>query len=163
MPGYSNRVIHIPFPDLTDDPEDRVWLSIRNPQYMAPGEMRPKDLAVGEDGKPADPVAGMEAMYEVYAKMILGWRVYDPDSIRIDPETGEELDMERMPSPPTAALVAKLPMVILNKLSEVVKNAVNPPSDSETNTTRTSSLSPSPSTKEPGPVVQFPERSAILS
>jgi hypothetical protein len=161
--GYANRVIHIAFPELSDDPEDPIWLSIRNPQYMAPSEMRPRDLAQGPDGKPADSIAAMEAMYEVYAKMILGWRVYDPDSIRVDPETGDIADMDRMPSPPTADLVAKLPMVILNKLSEVVKNAVNPPWDSERNTTKTLSSLPSPSTTEPGPLVQFPERSAILS
>lgn len=163
MPGYANRVIHIPFPELTDDPEDRVWLSIRNPQYMSPQEMRPKELAVGPDGKPADPEAAQAAMYEVYAKLIIGWRVYDPESIRIDPDTGEPADMERMPSTPTPSLVAKLPMVILNKLSEVVKNSVNPPSDSETNTTKTLLSLPSPSMTEPGPVVQFPERSATSS
>jgi hypothetical protein len=163
--GYANRVIHIPFPDLTDDPEgDPIWLSIRNPQYMAPSEMRPKDLPQGPDGQPEDPTAAIEAMYEVYSKLILGWRVYDPDSIRVDPDTGELADMERMPSPPTPRLVAKLPMVILAKLSEVVKEAVNPPSKSEKGgTTKTLSSPPNQSTAERGPVVPFPERSATLS
>lgn len=164
MPGYANRVIHIPFPDLTDDPvNDPIWLSIRNPQYMSPQEMRPKDLAMNADGTPVDTAAAQDSMYEVYAKLILGWRVYDPRSISIDPETGVEADMVRLPSPPTPELVAKLPMVIINKLSEVVKEAINPPSGSATDTSKTSSSSPSPSTKEIGPVVMFPERSEILS
>lgn len=164
MSGYANRVIHIPFPELSDDPEsDPIWLSIRNPQYMSPGELRPKELPVDPEGKPADSAAAQDAMYEVYAHMILGWRVYDPSSISIDPETGQVQDMERMPSPPTPALVAKLPMVILNKLSEVVKDAVNPPSDSANPITRTSSSSPSPSTAEPGQVVPFQGKSATLN
>lgn len=162
MSGYSNRVIHIPFPDLTDDPDDKVWLSIRNPQYMSPKELQPRNVDLGPDGKP-DNIEALDAMYEVYAKLIVGWRVYDPDSIRIDPETGDVLDMERLPSPPTPDLVAKLPVVIQTKLAEVIKNAVNPLSDSVSHTTRTSSSSPSPSTTEPGAVVQFPEKSAISS
>lgn len=165
MAGYANRVIHIPFPDLSDDPEnDPIWLSIRNPQYMAPQEMRPEDVAEGPDGKPADPVAAMTSMYKVYAKLILGWRVYDPDSISVDLESGQVADMERLPSPPTAELVAKLPMVIQNRLAEVIKDAVNPPSGSaKTDTTSQSSASPSPSTTEPGPADQSPERSETSS
>jgi hypothetical protein len=164
LPGYSNRIIHVPFPDLTEDQEkDPIWLSIRNPQYMSPNELRPQDVVLKEDGTPEDPAAAQEAMYAVYAKLIIGWRVYDPGSIQVDPETGVELDMVRLPSPPTAELVARLPMVIIKKLSEVIKNAINPPSDSASPTTKTSSSSPSPSTTEHGPVVQFPGKSATLS
>jgi hypothetical protein len=160
LPGYSNRIIHIPFPDLSDSDDDAIWLSIRNPQYMSPGELQPKDVPLGPDGK-ADPVATMEAMYEVYSRLIVGWRVYDATTIQVDPETGAELDMQRLGSPATPVLVGKLPMVILNELAKVIKDAIDPPSGSASLITKTSSSSPSLSMTELGPVVQFPGSSAI--
>jgi len=91
LSGYSNRIVHVAFPELSEE-DDPIWLSIRNPRYMAPSELRPKDLPVGDDGKPLDNEAAQAAMYEVYAKLIVGWRVYDPTTIAVDPETGAPLN-----------------------------------------------------------------------
>lgn len=164
MPGYSNRVVHIPFPELSDDPVgDPIWLSVRNPRLMSPQELQPREVPLNEQGEPTDQGEARTAMFELYAKMIVGWRAYDPRTIRVDPNTGQELDMELLPSPPTPELVGRLPMVILNKLSDVIKDAINPPSDSASTTTKTSSLSPSPSTKGTGPAELSPANSVILS
>lgn len=165
MSGYGNPVIHIPFPGATDDDEkDPVWVAIRNPKHMSPGDMTPKQVALDADGKPVDNEAAMMAMYVVYARMILGWRVYDPSSITMDPENGTVSPMQLMSNPATPEKVAKLPIFIQTRLSEVIKEAVNPPSTSEKGgITKTSSSPGSQSTPEIGQVKQFPERSEILS
>lgn len=135
MSGYSNRIIHISFPELSDDPDDPIWVSVRNPRLMAPQELQPREVPVDADGKPVDEALAKVAMYELYAKLIVGWRVYDATKIAVDPETGQELDMERLPSPATPDLVERLPMAIINRLATELKEALNPPSDSVSPTT----------------------------
>jgi hypothetical protein len=105
----------------------------------------------------------MHGMYPVFANLIVGWRVYDPASIAVDFETGAELDMVRLPSPPTAELVAKLPTAIINRIATEMTQAVNPPSGSVTPTSKTSSSSPSPSTTAPGEEPPSPTNSETSS
>lgn len=149
MAGYSNPVVHLAFPELSE-PDDPIWVSIRNPKLMGLTELQPKSAITDNEGKPLDNDEARKAMYEVYARLILGWRVYDPSSIEIDQETGEYKGMTRLAHPATPELVAKLPISIITRLSEELRAALNPPSDSANHTTKTLSLLPSQSTKEPG-------------
>jgi hypothetical protein len=149
--GYANTVVHMDFSDLSEDPVgDPIWISVRNFKMMSPGELAPRDIPLDADGKPIDPEQAQQAMYEVLAKTIIGWRVYDANSLEVDPETGTPLPMRRLESPPTPARVACLPVEIINRLSDEMAKAVNPPSDSASPTTKTSSSLPSPSTTELG-------------
>lgn len=152
MAGYGNPIVHISFPELSSGPDDPIWVSMRNARLMSPKELQPKPVATDENGRPVDNDQAQEAMYEVLAKLIVGWRVYDPNSIKINEETGELGDMERLPSPATPQLVARLPVTIIKKLAEEMTEAMNPPSDSAAITTKTSLSLPSQSTKEHGRV-----------
>lgn len=103
-----------------------MWVSLRNPRTVPLDQLQAKDVPVGADGKPLDMRRATEAMYERFADLIVGWRVYDASVSEIDQETGEPLDQERMPMPATAVLVARLPAVILNRLVKEFKAAVDP-------------------------------------
>jgi hypothetical protein len=130
IPGYGNRVIHLDFTrDLSDDPDkDKIWVSLYNPRLMPPSELRPaNDVPVDPaTGRPVDMVEAERQMFGLFAKLIIGWRVYDASHIVIDPETGEVQDQPLLPHPATAELVAKLPAVILTRLTEEFTQAVNP-------------------------------------
>lgn len=92
-----------------------MWVTIRNPQLMAPGEMNPGNIELSEDGMPKVAEDGMRVSYKLGAKVIIGWRVYDPTvPIQLD-EHGEMVpgqEMPLFPSPATAENVAKLPIQI---------------------------------------------------
>lgn len=126
--GYANRVIHMPFPELSEDPEnDPIWVSLRNPRLVPPEELRPKGVATDPNtGQPLDTNAAEMAMYTVFAKLIIGWRVYDASYMALDETTGEPLDQPRLPMPPTPETVAKLPSAILTRLVEEFTQAANP-------------------------------------
>ncbi|MGH7743200.1 MAG: hypothetical protein ACREQ5_00050 [Candidatus Dormibacteria bacterium] len=76
-------------------------------------------------------------MYEVFAKAIIGWRVPDPGSLAVDPETGDVLPMKLMEHPPTLERVKRLPLAIIERLAEEMAQAANPKSDPVSPTTKT--------------------------
>ncbi len=127
--SYANRVITKHFPDLTE-PGDDIWVCIRNPKLMAPAEMSAgADIELDGDGAPKVTGDGMRASYKIAAKLIIGWRVYDPSApIELD-EHGEPLTGDGaaplLPSPATAENVAKLPLEIFMWLGEEI-GKVNP-------------------------------------
>jgi hypothetical protein len=118
----------MPFPELSEDPEhDKIWVSLRNPRLVPPEELRPKDVVTDPaTGMPADVAAAETAMYAVFAKLIIGWSVYDASVMAIDLDTGEPLDQPKLPMPATVESVAKLPSVILGALVEEFTQAANP-------------------------------------
>jgi len=129
MAGYARRVIKLDFPDLAEADDD-IHIIIRNPKLVPPGELRRRDIKVGPDGMPEDMEEATSAGYEVLAKLIIGWRVYDA--------TSTEDDQPRLGLPATAALVAKLPMEIINRLG-VELSKVNPQKRTESPEATTSS------------------------
>lgn len=123
MAGYANRVITLTFDDLTEDPQnDPIRVTIRNPRLMPPDELRPKG---GIDENDDD--AMMAATYETMAKLIVGWRVYDAAApIEVD-ETGTVVgDQPLLEMPPTAEKVARLPVEIVNRIGEEMREAADP-------------------------------------
>ncbi|MCW2900927.1 MAG: hypothetical protein JWO67_3192 [Streptosporangiaceae bacterium] len=127
MAGYANRLISLTFDDLTDDPKsDPVWVSIRNPKLMPPGELQARSVPTNEDGTPLDSDAALSSMYEVVAKLVVAWRVYDATVLEVDPDTREPLDQPLLGLPATPELIAKLPLEIINRISEQMSAAVNP-------------------------------------
>jgi hypothetical protein len=127
--GYANRVVTIPFPELSDDPEDRIWVTMRNPKLVPVDEMRAaRNITLDAGGEPADSDSTMGAAYGVLSRLIVGWHVYDATVIPQLNAAGEDVSEQRLlPQAPgiTPAVVAKLPMEILNRLSEELKS-VNP-------------------------------------
>jgi hypothetical protein len=124
LAGYANRLITLTFDELSEDPEnDPIRLTIRNPRLMPPDELRPK----GVDSENEDEV--MAATYEVMARLVVGWRVYDASApIEVD-ENGdvvEGADQPRLALPATAESVAKLPMEIINRIGGEIREAADP-------------------------------------
>ncbi|MBX7464973.1 hypothetical protein [Streptomyces sp. NPDC057910] len=134
MSGYTSRYIALPFPELGD----RVSVLLRNPRLLPPSEITPRDVALGPDGQPVDSAAAQQAMYEVMARVIAAWNVYDASSpgapIDIDldaPDFAEQLkaleaaDQTRL-GPITADNVARLPMAIIAAISDELGRVADP-------------------------------------
>jgi hypothetical protein len=123
MAGYANRVVTLHFPELSEEGDD-IHIVMRNPKLVAPDELRRRDVAANPDGTPADMGEAMLASYEVIAKLIIGWFAYDAT------ETDAEGNMPRLTLPATPAQVGKLPLMIINAISEEM-GKVNPQKPTE--------------------------------
>lgn len=127
--GYLNRVIKLDFSDewSTDPERDPIWLVIRNPKLVPPGELT-GNVAMNPDGTPVDMQQATDNMYEVVAKLVVAWRVYDATQVpEIDPVTGEDITVpELLPMPATAALCRKLPSAFITRVANEIKAAVDP-------------------------------------
>ena len=127
--GYANRVITIPFDELSDDPEDRIWVCMRNPKLVPIDEMRSGagEIPLDADGNPVDSDKATNAGYKILAKLIIGWHVYDATVIPVLDAAGNDVSEPVLlpQAPTTVERVAKLPMAILNRLMEEMA-AVNP-------------------------------------
>lgn len=138
--GYRNPIIRLDFNDLVED-GDTCHVIIRNPKTMPGAEF--KAMASGADGD-GDSGETMDRMFAMIAKLVVGWRVYDPTVLlKVNPDTGElihdeETEPRLLPLPATAELVAKLPQVILMKLMDEVGSSVNPKTTPAESTSTTS-------------------------
>lgn len=130
MTGYANRVITLDFPDLSEDPDNEpVRVVIRNPRLEPPESLIiDDDMEMTPDGRPADMQKAMQTTYKVIARLVMWWRAYDATApLEINEETGEVTSgQERLPSPATPELVAKLPTAIINRIGEEIREAKAP-------------------------------------
>jgi hypothetical protein len=118
--GYGKKTVRIDFPDISDD-GDPIYVTILNPRLASQDKVSPdRDIATGPDGKPLDGREAMAGTYEIIAKLVRDWHVYDIDDDADDPAP--------MPLPATPELVAKLPLTIIAALSTEVQEGVNPKS-----------------------------------
>lgn len=113
---------------MTDDPDnDPVWVAIRNPRLIPPHELTPDQDTVVVDGEAADPQAAARSMHKTFAKLIIGWRVYDCTTPVELNEHGEDItEQVLLPSDRTPENVARLPMEIINAIADEVKEASTP-------------------------------------
>lgn len=144
--GYANRVITQAFPEVSDGPDDKIWVAIRNPRLALAPEIT--SATQGSDGEQASTNA-------MLAALIVGWRVYDASApVTLDADGNDVSEpAELLPLPATPELVAKLPAVIYIWLGEQLRKAFPqmPTGSQEGGTSSGSSPLPSPSTTEPGP------------
>lgn len=113
--AYTNRTIRIEYPELGDD----IWVAIQNPMLMPISMLQPdSDIKIGSDGIPEDPKAAIHGSFEVAAKLVSSWNVYDP----MDPAENPD----PMPLPATAEKLERLPQVITLRISEYVGKALAP-------------------------------------
>lgn len=164
--GYRDRVIHLAFPDLSEDQEkDPIWVKIRNPRLLPPAELSSfasgdtgyEPAEPGEDGTPqakvTDPTKATDTLRKMVARLVVAARCYDAtDPGTFDPETGDPTgEQPRMPPPPwTPEQAGKLPFPVLERISKEFAEAVNPQRPLSGSTQKTSSSPQSPSTTEPG-------------
>lgn len=161
MSGYKNPVIRIPFPeDLAPD----CHVVIRNPRLMPASEIQslagsrtdadreriraaraaieagqeiPDDLVTEEDGN---------RTYALIARLIVGWRVWDPRvPVKLDDQGNLIEDEETAPrllppAPVTPELAGLLPQEVLFAIMEEVgkANPQKPPAPQADGTSRTS-------------------------
>jgi hypothetical protein len=116
MPGYANRTIRLAFPDLTEDGDTEVFVTIRNPQIVPAHYLTTRD--VSDDDYKADRHAYFNAGYELIANLIVDWNAYDATS---DGPTPPRLDL-----PATEESVAKLPRDITQAITDKIAEAKNP-------------------------------------
>ncbi|MCY0917059.1 hypothetical protein OS965_02560 [Streptomyces sp. H27-G5] len=134
MAGYSNPYVLLMFPELGDD----VSVLMRNPQLLPPKDITPKDVPLDEHGQPLDPQQAQEAMYEVIARVIVAWKVYDA-SQTAPLELGEDVDPvalfeslnavhDSQPrlGPVTVENVGRMPMRIINRVMEEIGRVADP-------------------------------------
>jgi hypothetical protein len=113
--AYKNRFIDLTFPELSED-DDKIWVKIRNPRIMPPAELVRRPIKKLDDGED-DPADTILATCELFAKLIVGWHVYDG------------MDNDDNPAalglPATGLLVRKVPTEILGRLGEELAK-INP-------------------------------------
>jgi hypothetical protein len=151
LAGYRDRIIRITFPGLTDDNDkDPVWIIIRNPALMPADELRsyadkisPGAVTAAANGT-SDGMSAqlsgsdMDAAYRMFSRLIIAWRVYDATAIPEINEAGEVIgEQPLLPSPATPDTIARLPLEIINRLSEELGKAA-PRTTPRTGTTRKS-------------------------
>lgn len=128
MAGYANRNITLEFPGLSE-PDDLIWVQIRNPRTVPPTDLIPREVATNAQGRPIDREEARAANREIIAGLVRDWHVYDAKSTAVDQPL---LDL-----PATPESVGKLPIEIIVKINEAMDEAVDPPSP-QTPTTTTS-------------------------
>ncbi|MCT9092842.1 hypothetical protein N4G70_28815 [Streptomyces sp. ASQP_92] len=133
MAGYTSPYVLLPFPDLGDD----VSVLIRNPQLLPPSELTPEDVQLDDRGQPVDPQAANMAMYKVFARLIVAWKVYDASELITPVEIAEDADpvtlfesLETTAQPRLGAIspenIARLPMRIINRIGAELGSITDP-------------------------------------
>ncbi|HEY6021604.1 MAG TPA: hypothetical protein VIY48_17575 [Candidatus Paceibacterota bacterium] len=113
--AYTNRTIRIEFPELGDD----IWVAIHNPMLMPSSMLQPDtDIKLNSNNEPVDPRAAIEGAYEVAAKLVSSWNIYDPLDTSDNPEP--------FPVPATSELLKKAPQIVTMRISEFVGKALDP-------------------------------------
>ena len=134
MAGYANPYVILQFPELGDD----VSVLMRNPQLLPPKEVTPKDVPLDDRGQPLDPQQAQEAMYEVFAHIIVAWKVYDASEappLALDGDVDPvalfaSLDAAQSPQPRIGEItvdnISRLPMRIINRVMEEIAKVADP-------------------------------------
>ena len=134
MAGYNNPYVILQFPELGDD----VSVLMRNPQLLPPAEITPEDVPMNEHGQPQDPRQAQDAMYKVFARIIVAWRVYDASeapplelSEGADPVAlYESLNAGHNPQPRLGEInvenIGRMPLRIINRVMEEISRVADP-------------------------------------
>lgn len=116
MAGYKDRVVTLEFDE--DEDGGRVYIALRNPRKVPGTEMALRQVPRDSEGNAIDQLDEAMAIFEVYAKLIVGWRVYDA--------TSTDENQPLLDSPATPELVAKLPRDIQERLAKEVWTPTDP-------------------------------------
>ena len=109
--GYRERTLTLRFDGNSDLPDlgDDVIVTIRNPQLLSLEKLQPRDVPLKEDGTPVNNADATMATYEMIAKLITSWNVFDAEDDSEDPPPLGDVTVEN---------VAKLPMAILTAITD---------------------------------------------
>ncbi|MFE3577842.1 hypothetical protein [Streptomyces vinaceus] len=133
MSGYTNPYVILQFPDLGGD----VSVLMRNPQLLPQSVLTPRDVPLDEHNQPINQQEANEAMYEVFARVIVAWRVYDgsqvvsleiaedADPVALFESLGHDVDQPRLGAI-TPENVAKMPVRIIKRVMEEIAQVADP-------------------------------------
>jgi hypothetical protein len=124
MGGYANRVITIHFEELSE-PDDDVYVVIRNPKTVALSKLNTDAVVTNPDGT-VNEAAAAAAGYATLAQLIIGGRLYDATVDGID-ETGNPVTQPLLTYPLTADQAKRLPVQIINQVFTHIREAQTPP------------------------------------
>jgi hypothetical protein len=83
-------------------------------------------IETGPDGQPVADEKTTHASHALFAKLVIGWRVYDASAVpELDADGNVTGEQQLLPMPATAELIAKLPMEIYARLGEELAK-INP-------------------------------------
>jgi hypothetical protein len=116
MGRYANSTVRLDFPDLSED-DDPIYVVIRNPKTVPADVLMPADVPEGPDGKP-ESSAAIAASYEVMAKLVVDWHVYDG--------TAED-DSPPLPLPATPEHLKTLPFDIVQRIASEMGQVLTAP------------------------------------
>jgi hypothetical protein len=127
--GYANRLIRLPFPDLTEDGAQEIFVTIRNPRTVPPDTLVVADLVDRPEGQQLTIDDALRGNATVVSRLIVAWHVYDGDDDSDDPAP--------LPLPATPELVRKLPREIIDAIMAEVNTgkATKPAPEASTSTT----------------------------
>lgn len=108
MAGLKDRIITVRFPDLTEEGQPVLFVSLRNPR-LVPLDWLTSKLPVNADGTPMDSEMAMHEGYERLARLITGLRMFDAE----DPSEDQAL----LEMPITAEKVRRFPVAVSTRLA----------------------------------------------
>lgn len=116
MASYGNRYIDIDLGDIAEG----CYVQIHNPRVLPPSMLEPsKRIRIKPDGTPEDEEAAAAAGYEVLARLVRDWHVYDATVL--------DDDQPVLELPATVDKIKRLPLdVVLRINAEVEKASPNP-------------------------------------
>lgn len=117
MAGYANRFLRLSFPELSE-PDDEIWITLRNPRTVSYEELRPKNVAYDANGNALDYEQFRKAMFDVYAKLVVDGHAYD--------STDAGADQPLLAFPLAGETYAKLPSEIQDKVVAELEARRNP-------------------------------------
>ncbi|MGH7743621.1 MAG: hypothetical protein ACREQ5_02195, partial [Candidatus Dormibacteria bacterium] len=112
-------------PDLTEEGEPELFITIKNPKVLPPEELMASDIEVDADGLPTDQKLAVQRSKEIVASLVLAWRMYDATGFGLD-EEGNPKDQLPLPLPATPELVGKLPTEAIQKINQTITESINP-------------------------------------
>jgi hypothetical protein len=119
MAGLKGRLITIEFPELTEDGEELLYVTIRNPQLVPLGELV-SNLATDAEGRPLNSDQALWESYERIANLVTDMRMFDA-SVKTD-------NQPLLPMPATAEGVSKFPQMVTTRIAERMNGATASPS-----------------------------------
>ena len=123
MAGYANRIVTIHFPELSE-PDDDVYVVIRNPKTTTVSKLEAEAIASNADGTPVEAEAS-RAGFRMLTRIVIGGHLYDASVDDVD-ENGQPVDQPLLTYPLTYDKAETLPVEIINGIFARITEAQNP-------------------------------------
>lgn len=109
MAGLKDRFITLTFPELTEDGDDPLYVTFRNPKLVPLDWLRSR-IALTPNGEPVNPEAATQEGYERLARLITDIRMYDAED--------QNIDQALLTMPMTAEKVSRLPLLVNTRIAD---------------------------------------------